>query len=174
MTEKKTNITCGFCLWTAAYCTHMCAVKYYLSLALTVSFSLPDFFIVGRQMGASVTIKGLFDHSEAWVCYEGYEWWWWWLWGGRGRAGACQICCLLLRLIWRGAQEMIKAQVKSLIELSFRLISLLPLPAKALNPQPSTLRDSVSLPKQLSVSLRTTGQRGFNNNTYWYAICCLY
>lgn len=45
-------------------------------------------------------------------------------------------CSQFLRLKWRwglvggmggGAQEMIKAQVKSLIELSFRLISLFPL-----------------------------------------------
>lgn len=47
---------------------------------------------------------------------------------------------------------MIKAQVKALIELSFRLISLLLLPAKALHhqtpPLPSTLRGGVSLPKQ--------------------------
>lgn len=145
VSEKKTNITYAFYLWTPAYCTHMCALKYSLSLSLTVSFSLPVFSIVGRQMGASVTRKGVFDHTEAWVHYEGYEWW---RWGRGGRAGACQICRLLLRLIWRGAQEMIKAQVKSLIELSFRLISLLPLPAKALNPPPCTLRGNVSLPAQ--------------------------
>lgn len=40
---------------------------------------------------------------------------------------------------------MIKAQVKSLIELSFRLISLLPLAAKALNPPPCALRGGMSL-----------------------------
>ncbi len=74
----------------------MCTLKYSLSLSLTVSFSLPVFSIVGRQMGASVTRKGVFDHIEAWVHYEGYEWWWW---GQGGRAGACQICRLLLRLI---------------------------------------------------------------------------
>lgn len=40
------------------------------------SDSLPFFCslsIVGRQMGASVTRRGVFDHSEAWVHYEGYE-----------------------------------------------------------------------------------------------------
>lgn len=46
-------------------------------LILTVGFSLPIFSIVGRQMGASVTRKGVFDHSEAWVHYEEYERWWW-------------------------------------------------------------------------------------------------
>lgn len=163
VSEKKTNITYAFCLWTQTYCTCTCALKYSLSLILTVSFFLPASSFVGRQMGASVTRKRVFDHSEAWLHYEGYERWWL---GRGGRAGACQICRLLLRLIWRGAQEMIKAQVKSLIELSFRLISLLPLLARALNPQPCTLKGSVSFPVQSNVSVH-----GFNINTYWHIIC---
>lgn len=142
----------------------MCTVKYSLSLSLTVSFSLPLFSIVGRQMAASVTRKGVFDHTEGWIHYEGYEWWWWWWWwkaGKRGVAGACQICRLLLRLIWRGAQKMIKAQVKSLIELSFKLISLLPLPAKALNPPPCSPRCGVSAPTQL---IQWVSHSGRQNN----------
>lgn len=61
---------------------------------------------------------------------------------------------------------MIKAQVKSLIELSFRLISLLPHPAKTVNPPPCSVRCGVSAPAQLiqSVSFR------FYFNTYWHTI----
>lgn len=79
-----------------------------LSFTLTVSHSLPVFSIVDRQMGASVTRRGVFDHTEAWVHYEGYvQWRQWWCRGGKvrgvgivsSRAGACQICRLLLRLI---------------------------------------------------------------------------
>lgn len=81
----KTNITCAFCLCTPAYCTDTCTVKYSLSLSMTVRFSLPVFPIVGRQMAASVTRKGVFDHTEGWIHYEGYEQWWWWRKGGRLR-----------------------------------------------------------------------------------------
>ncbi len=128
------------------------------------------FSIVGRQMGASVTRKGslitvsLGTLWGMWVVVE----------RGGARAGACQICRLLLRLIWRGAQEMIKAQVKSLIELSFRLISLLPLLARALNPPPRTLSSGMSFTAQPSVSFRKAGQHRFKIKTHWRAICCLW
>lgn len=130
----------------------MCELRNAASLRLTAGFSLPIFSIVGRQMGVSVTRKGVFDHSEAWVHYEEFKRrrWGWGRGGeaGRGnsRAEACQICRLLLGLIWRGAQEMIKAQVKSLIELSFRLISLLPLWQKALSPPSCCLRGGAPEP----------------------------
>ncbi len=57
---------------------------------------------------------------------------------------------------------MIKAQVKSLIELSFRLISLLPLPAKALSPLPCTLRGGVSS----STAVSHSGRQGEDNTAF--------
>lgn len=138
-----------------------------LPFSLTVSFSLPVFSIVARQIGAAVIRKGVFDQCE-WSLGT--------LWGMWAlvvvveqepvRSGSLSwfAVCWLLRLIWRGAREMIKAQVKSLIEPSFRLISLLPLPAKALNPPPCTLRGGMSLPAQSSVLFRMTGQHSFNIN----------
>lgn len=93
------------------YCTVPCGVKYYLSLSLTVSFSLQVFSIVGRQMGASVTRKG-----GLWSQWRLGTLWGIWVvavlvivrdeeegTGRAVRAGACQICRLLLALIWRGS-----------------------------------------------------------------------
>lgn len=56
---------------------YWCVLVCVFYFSLTGSFSLPALSIVGRQMGASVTRKELFDHSEAWVHYEGYEQWRW-------------------------------------------------------------------------------------------------
>jgi len=105
------------------------APKYFpFTQADSLTFSFQVFSFVSRQMGALSHQKGaLWSHRS-----RATLWGIWVVVVMGGRAGACQICCLLLRLIWRGAQGLIKAQVKSLIELSFRLISLLPLPGKRL------------------------------------------
>lgn len=165
--ETAGNPTCIFIsgLWHTAV---MCVTKKSLSLSLTASFSLPVFSILGRQMGASAIRKGsLITVKLGYIVRDmsggGGEW------GDWGTAGVCQICCVFLWLIWREAQEMIKAQVKSPIELLFRLIVFLP-PDKELSTLYQLSERVVGITP--STANWTAGQYVFGINTYQHTISC--